>query len=40
MHTQECEIHARVREIHAQARVDHMAARGGWKGAVKASTGS
>jgi len=40
MHAQEREVHARAREIHAQARADHVAARGGWNGAVKASTGS
>jgi hypothetical protein len=40
MHAQEREIHARARESHAQARANHEAARGGWKGAVKASTGS
>jgi hypothetical protein len=40
IHVQERENHARAREIHAQARADHVAARGGWNGAVKASTGS
>ena len=33
-------MHAQEREIHAQARADHVVVRGGWKGAVKASTGS
>ena len=33
MHVHECKMHAR-------ARADHVAACGGWKGAVKASTGS
>jgi hypothetical protein len=37
---QEREIHARAREIHVQACADHMAARGGWNGGMKASTGS